>query len=210
MNRPRMLNEKEKSGRVGAIVLGVLSVLLILFFCFVLWLNMWHFGVLVSGSSMYDTLKDGDYVYASRYFELKRGDIIIIDVSEYREEDGLSGDYLVKRLIATEGDSVYCRDGVLYRKDAGGTEYYELQESYATGETQDFAEVTVGEGEIFFLGDNRPVSKDSRVLGCYLESDVIGVVPPWAVAIKEITGGWERFVSFITGRSASYMAPHTN
>ncbi len=205
MNGPRMLNEKEKSGRAAAIVLGIVSVLLIVFFCFVLWLNMWHFGVQVSGSSMYDTLKDGDYVYASRYFDLARGDIIIIDVSDYREEDGLSGDYLVKRLIATEGDSIYCRDGVVYRKDAEGSDFYALDESYITGETSDFDQLTVGEDEIFFLGDNRPVSKDSRVLGCYLESDVVGVVPSWAVAIKDITGGWERFVSFFTGRSASSM-----
>ncbi len=202
MNAPKMLNEKKSSERIAAIAIGAVSALLVLFLCFLLWLNMWHFGVKIMGSSMYDTLKDGDYVYAARTFELRRGDIVILSVSDYREEDGLSGDFLVKRLIATEGDSVYCRDGVVYRKDAGTEDYYALAEDYVTGETLDFSEVTVGEGEIFFLGDNRPVSKDSRILGCYRAEDVVGVVPDWAIAIKGFTGWWEGFTSRLTGRSA--------
>lgn len=196
VKRPRMLNE-EKESSWFVIPLAVLFVLLIVIAVFDAWLNANYFGVYVSGDSMCDTVEDGDFVYA-RERKAERGDVIIIDVRNYREHDHLTGDYIIKRLIATQGDSIYCEDGAVYLKCAGEEEYVRLDEEYAKGLTTDFKEVTVGEGEIFFLGDNRLVSYDSRRLGCYKVIDIAGVVPDWAIKHKSITTGWEKFRSSVT------------
>lgn len=143
-------------------------------------------GVLVSGSSMEPTLQDGDFLFVDPYCQAERGDIVVIDVSAYREEQRYSGDYIIKRLIGLEGDRIYCQDGVLYICRAGEEAFTALEEPYLAWETADFPVVTVGESEIFFLGDNRPVSLDSRIVGCYLASDIYGVVTEWSYALKGI------------------------
>ena len=107
-------------------------------------------------------------------------------------------------LIAVEGDSVKCEGGVVYLREAGG-EYRALDEPYACNMGSDyrFDEITLGEGEIFFLGDNRAVSQDAQELaaaGCpmFREEDILGVVPSWAVAVKQISTGWESVRGFFS------------
>ncbi len=193
ISRPAMLNAKKPFDwlQVFTVLLGIVAI----FTVFAqIWLNQTCFGVYVSGTSMYRTLDDGDFIYSYRDTSVATyGDVVIIDVKKYREEDNLSGDFIIKRLIALEGDSVYCKDGTVYLKKAGESEYSPLAESYAFGRTGDFSEVVVGRGGIFFLGDNRVNSLDSRKLGCYLKTDVVGVVPAWAIEWRETTTAWERF-----------------
>ncbi|MGN0822334.1 MAG: signal peptidase I, partial [Candidatus Gallimonas sp.] len=187
----------------GSAVLSVLVVLLILIVLSDFLVKTFCFGVNVVGSSMNDTVKNGDFLYAVER-EAQPGDIVIIDVREHKDEANghnitLSGDYIIKRLIAVEGDEVTCRNGCVSVRRAGTAEFVPLDEDYAKGKTSDFAVVTVGAGEIFFLGDNRGNSTDSRVLGCYRKEDVIGVVPEWAIAIKGITTAWEEAHLFLIG-----------
>lgn len=204
ISRPKMLNEKDKTNPfsvVGGILLSVFLLLSVLFLACEAWLNVHCFVVDVSGSSMEKTFSSGDYVYSLKEFEAKRGDVIIIDVSDYKIKDKLSGDRLIKRLIATEGDSVRIENGNVYVMYAGSDEFTELEEPYAFGDTYRTSletdpsrvEWEVGEGEIFFLGDNRGNSTDARVLGCYRYDDVVGVVPDWAISVKGISTGWENF-----------------
>ena len=116
--------------------------------------------VVVSGSSMYSTLWDGDYLLVlNRMFcgELEQGDIIVASKNSFND-----GEPIIKRVIATEGQTVDIdfEAGVVY---VDGTA---LEEPYAYTPTNVEEGVafplTVSEGCIFAMGDNRNRSRDSR------------------------------------------------
>ncbi len=188
------IREKKDNRRFYAIVLC-----LFMFFIGLrtYWTNNFG-GIVVDGASMRQTLQNGDKLlmrYATKTTELERGDVIIVDVRQYPECG--STDFLIKRLIAVEGDKVKCIDGNLYICYAGQSEYTYVEESYAyyclNKVDYDFGEYVVKEGEIFFLGDNRQNSMDSRYEqsggshlsnSLYKAEDVYGVVPEWAITYK--------------------------
>lgn len=116
--------------------------------------------VIVSGDSMYNTLLDGDYLLLLSnvfYQEPQYGDIIVASKDSY--DDGTP---IVKRVIATEGQTVDIDfstgtvyvDGIALKED-----YIHTPTTLAEG--VEFP-LTVDEGCIFVLGDNRLRSKDSR------------------------------------------------
>jgi signal peptidase I len=186
--------------------------LLLIFTAFILfrvWFTNSFIGVTVSGGSMKQTLQNGDKLLTYRTdkgYKAERGDIIIVDVSGYEECKSVNGGRLIKRLIAIEGDKVKCEAGQMYICYQGTSEYIPLQEDYAYYGVNDnhknnysFGEYTVGEGEIFFLGDNRSgylTSVDSRyeqengshLQGLYKEEDIEGVVPEWSIKYKKVLG----------------------
>lgn len=183
-----MLNEPKESAAPYVVFAVVVALLLVVLIVNLLRVT-YTFAVGVSGSSMEDTIHGGDILYALHSVDAERGDIVIIDV---HGDPDFEPDTIIKRLIAKEGDCVKCEDGVVYVKPAGG-EYAPLDEPYTKGVTPDFPEVAVGEGEIFFLGDHRDDSRDSTEVGTRLYSDIIGVVPDWAVSIKWLTTPVEKF-----------------
>jgi signal peptidase I len=195
--------EKKKSGCGFYIFLAVFAVLV---FGFRIWWKNSFGGVQVDGDSMNQTLQDGESLLM-RYIKdgqgLERGDVIVVSVGDYAEFANTNVEYIIKRLIAIEGDKVKCTDGQISICYAGTQEYVPLEESYAyydgivglDKDDYDFAEYTVGEGEIFFLGDNRHNSCDSRYQEyggshlngkLYKATDVYGVVPDWAMEHREI------------------------
>ena len=191
---------RERDSGYGIYIL--LAFLVFLALCFRIWWTNNYGGVVVDGSSMYKTLVDGEKLLM-RYVDdgegLERGDVIVVYVGDYEECKGIEGGYLIKRLIALEGDKVKCHDGQISICYAGTTDYVPLDEPYAyysNQEIYDFQgqEYEVGEGEIFFLGDNRNNSCDSRykefggshlVGHLYKATDVYGVVPDWAIEHSE-------------------------
>lgn len=189
----RRYKEQERKEKKGN---GFLNFLLILFILlclavisFNVYLRMNCICVLVDGSSMCDTLQDGDVLFINQTKNVKRGDIVVQDVTSYGEK--FSGQFIIKRVIATEGDSLYCQDRQIYIRYAGTEEFVPLQESYVSPEhntnaERDFETVTVEEGKIFLMGDNRDVSKDSRYAGAMSVENVSGVVPDWALQFKGI------------------------
>ncbi|MEQ2556529.1 signal peptidase I [Lachnospiraceae bacterium CLA-AA-H185] len=127
----------------------------------------------VSGSSMENTLSDGDNLIVDkisyRFQDPERYDIIIFPY-KYEEDT-----YYIKRIIGLPGEHV--------RIDDSGNIYINekvLKESYGREVIQDPGiardEITLGEGEYFVLGDNRNNSSDSRdpSVGIIQKKDIIG------------------------------------
>lgn len=197
MKPPKMLYERKKESVVWTVVFTVLCVFLAVFLCFDIYIANNYLIITVSGSSMEHTLNNGDALYGDKYASAQRGDVIVIDVTNYPDKydpvNGIAQKWIIKRLIAIEGDCVKCENGVVYVKKAEDSEYQILDEKYVYGVTSDFGEVAVQEGEIYFLGDNRTVSKDSRMVGCLYYDDIVAVVPSWAIAIKGVSTVWENF-----------------
>lgn len=175
-----MEKNKDKGSVFYTVIIIILSVLIV--FRVISYFTIVE--VDVSGSSMVSTVESGDKVLVSRLSKAQRGDIIVLDVEKYEDKHmfGAETKMLIKRLIATEGDEVYCEDSTLYIRYANTEEFVPLHEEYVSSTTPNFPLVTVGEGEIFFLGDNRAVSNDSTEVGCLLASDIFGVV--WLYSIE--------------------------
>ena len=122
----------------------------------------------VQGNSMVPTLQDGDYLLLSNLnYEPAVGDIVAI------RRDG--DEPLIKRVIALGGDTLFIDpdSGKVYRN---GTVLDEPYLSVTTPAVQAVGEITVPEGTLFVMGDNRPNSHDSRYndIGPVALTDILG------------------------------------
>ena len=127
----------------------------------------------VVGESMLPTLEAGDKIIVSDLFYTpKQGDIIVFRKDEYRPQP------LVKRIIAVAGQKIDIdfNTGTVY---VGGEAIDEPYIAEPTVDPLDFnGEVTVPEGCVFVMGDNRNHSTDSRydTIGFVDERCIMGKV----------------------------------
>ena len=152
----------------------------------------------VSGDSMVPTLNSGYVVFAqkiSTYVKnYKRGDIVILDGSDM--EGYTSPEYLIKRVVGLPGETIRIKDGNVYIKPADSADFFLLQENYLptgtmtyvmdTGLKKGYDEVTLADNEYFCMGDNRPVSNDSRNLGPFTVNRIKGVAVIRVFPLNEI------------------------
>lgn len=121
--------------------------------------------VRVVGSSMENTLKQGEILILEKFDKnYKRNDIVVIEEN---------GERIIKRIIGLPGESIKIIDGIIY---INGEEY---EDKYASSKTNDFSLETFDINKIpndtyFVLGDNRIVSKDSRILGPINKKNIQG------------------------------------
>ena len=110
--------------------------------------------VSVDGRSMMNTLKDHEYMIATKYDYLfsdpERFDIVICHYPGRKEN-------FVKRVIAFGGETVELREGELY---IDGVFYEQIFDR--TSSKRNYGPYTVPEGRYFVMGDNRDNSHDSR------------------------------------------------
>ncbi len=129
----------------------------------------------VKGESMMPNYQDGEYILtnliALRLGDIQKGEVIVFKAPNDGEKD------YIKRVIATAGDTVMLKDGYVFVNGKMIDESSYLPSDFKThGENflKDGQVVTVPEGSIFVLGDNRNFSSDSRDWGFVPISEVIG------------------------------------
>lgn len=151
--------------------------------------------VVIDGSSMRETLQDQDLILLlndSFCGEYEAQDIVVLSKETFE-----NGSPIVKRVIATEGQTVDIdfNAGVVYVDGAALDEPYTREPTW-TPEGVEFP-LTVPENHVFVLGDNRNHSSDSRHidLGPIDERMVIGKAVFLAVPGKTAETGvreWSR------------------
>jgi signal peptidase I len=111
----------------------------------------------VRGHSMEPNLHDGDRLVVDKvsmaFVDAGIGDVVVM-----RSPSNPGLDY-VKRIVALPGDQVAMRRGVLYRNGVPA------ESCQCIPDLDQMPPVEVPAGHYFVLGDNRPVSSDSREFG---------------------------------------------
>jgi signal peptidase I len=119
--------------------------------------------------SMEKTLLVGDRVLVNKRNKSAHvGDIVVFKRPPGEEAAKIKD--LIKRVVATEGQTVTAHEGHLYVNGK------EVEEPYLAPGVQTIMdnEVTVPRGDVFVMGDNRPQSRDSRFFGPIKKSSIIG------------------------------------
>ena len=171
-------------------LVGLLITLSILF-------NVFVQRVQVSGHSMDPTLKTDEKLFAVKHIPIDRFDIVV--AKEKTDDENI---FIIKRVIGLPGDTVEYKKDQLYvngkkmnepylnsfkekLKDGSLIDYFtkinsnyakfDFNTDYLTTDSSgnDSFKVTLKSDEYFLLGDDRPISKDSRAVGPIKKSDII-------------------------------------
>jgi len=143
--------EKRRASQWAAILFGSVALF------FFVQRFLWGMGI-VSDHSMAPTLAEGMNFLINKHTYLfsapQRGDIVVFKLRSFDKE------YLVKRVIALEGETMRISFGHVYINGKS------LKEPYVRGQTYpDRVSVKVPPDHCFVLGDNRLDSEDSRHFG---------------------------------------------
>ena len=171
-------------------LVGLLITLSILF-------NVFIQRVQVSGHSMDPTLTTNEKLFAVKHIPIDRFDIVV--AKEKTDDENI---FIIKRVIGLPGDTVEYKKDQLYvngkkinepyldsfkekLKDGSLIDYFikinpdyanfDFNTDYLTVDSSgnDTFKVTLKSDEYFLLGDDRPISKDSRAVGPIKKSDII-------------------------------------
>jgi signal peptidase I len=120
---------------------------------------------------MHPTLPEGAYYMVNKYIYYfvspKRGDIVVF------RRDGPASQEYVKRVIGLPGETLAIQGGDVYVNGR------RLDEPYAFGRSHpDVGLHTIEKDVYFVLGDNRPMSEDSREFGAVPLTDIMGKIKP--------------------------------
>jgi signal peptidase I len=173
MALPEPENLTPRQLRSHRIALRLLLPLLLLLIAIVMPLYVLYDVSQVNGDSMAPTLQNREYLLTTRGWpQPRRGDIVVL----HWAHDGITEE-IVKRVVALPGDAVSVRGD--YVSINGGPETFDHK--IIAGTEKIVLDLTVPAGSLFVMGDNRPVSLDSRFIGALPLSSIHGrVVAVWA------------------------------
>jgi signal peptidase I len=131
----------------------------------------------VRGASMDTTFKNGQYILtnklAYRIGTFRRGDVVVFDSPENVDID------FIKRIVGLPGDTVRVEGGKVILNGKPLNEPYldhVTTMAFDGGFLAEGEDITVPEGYLFVMGDNRPRSSDSRSFGPVQQKHVVGRV----------------------------------
>jgi signal peptidase I len=152
-----LVEEKRPFSAIRSFVIEVFSTAVragILAFLIIYFVAQTH---IVHGYSMEPNLHENQRIIVEkvsyRFEDPARGDIVVIDVPD-------SEIPLIKRVVGLPGESVGIVNGQLVVNEQALNEPY-----LSTFPTYNYPITLVPEDHIFVMGDNRPVSRDSRSFG---------------------------------------------
>ena len=137
--------------------------------------TMFIVPTVVSGESMYPTLKSNDYLIINKIAYKSenpiRGDIVVFNSQLPKENGGNKN--LVKRIIGLPNEHLIIKNGQVYINNKKIEEPY-LDEIYTDGDI----DIIIPENYFFTMGDNRPISRDSRdvEVGVVNKDEIVGRV----------------------------------
>lgn len=164
----KQINIKKEDGPVVAFLkeLPVLFITAVAIAFVIKWLVVQPFYI--PSQSMEPTLVPGDRVLVSkfiyRFVEPKPGDIIVFIAPNDESRD------FIKRVVATENDTVEVKDGKLYVNGKLSTGTYKTM----PGDYSNWGPKEIEKDHVFVMGDNRPNSMDGRVFGPLPKKNILG------------------------------------
>lgn len=194
-------------------ILGFIKVFVVSAIVILLFVNFVAHPVRVDGHSMDPTLQNGEFGFTNVGGVLlngvKRGDIVVVTMEENNQKT-----HWVKRVIGLPGETVSCKDDVIYinGKALDETKYIDPdfkqnwvdqigyfnkvpnqginKDDSVDNNVVDFKTVKLKSDEYFVMGDNRPRSKDSRYVGPVKKSQIFAknmlvLLPLSEIGVKE-------------------------
>ncbi|HZS42745.1 MAG TPA: signal peptidase I [Candidatus Paceibacterota bacterium] len=137
---------------------------------------------IVVGTSMEPTFSGGEYLIVDELsYHLgnpSRGDVIIFHPPRQAFTDqGIkpqSGIYYIKRIIGLPNETIVIQDNQIIIKNQEHPNGFVLDEPYVKYSGEKNETITLGPDQYFVLGDNRPVSFDSRAWGPLSRDEIVG------------------------------------
>lgn len=127
---------------------------------------------IVSGSSMMPNFENGEYLivdeFSYHFREPVRGEVIIFRAPRDTSE------FYIKRIIGLPEERIEISGESIYIFNNEFPEGVLLEESYLQNNSPGNIALTLKADEYFVLGDNRPMSSDSRIWGPLEENLIIG------------------------------------
>ncbi len=163
-------NKESKQSRLKQTIIEYLKVIII---TVVLTYGVLYFVQIsrVVGSSMEPNYHNGNIVLVNKQFyslsDVSYGDVVVVKYEVTKGEN-----QIIKRVIGKPGDTISCKNHVVYRNGK------KLDENYIKEQMTDSAwSYDVPKGSLFVMGDNRNNSLDSRYIGTInFKSRVVGKV----------------------------------